>query len=154
MIAYHTEKHLEETYIVKERIVSLLRRLQRRLKQRGLQKQAEALKSVDELVQSRFEDIVRTRGMHVHKGRFEDEDVKRVGSLDLLVSSGGMKQLEPLRRHHARSALTKWRKTSAANVQAIESLLNVLIEGLEPVVFDTLAPPEIRRAAGDPTRAT
>ena len=141
VIAYHIEKTLEETYIVKERTVSFLKRLERRLRKHGKSDSALGVVRVRERVEEVFQGIVNTRGMHVHQGRFEDEDVKRVASLDLLVKPpGGIEQFEPLRRHQAQRVLAKWRKVSTSNLEAIKTLLDQLFAEVEPIVFATLAP--------------
>jgi len=150
VIAYHIEKTLEETYIVKERTVGFLKRLERRLKRHGQSDSAQAVVPVRERVEQAFEGIVSTRGVHVHQGRFQDEDVKRVASLDLLVKPpGGMEELEPIRRVHARVVLMKWRKLSTSNLEAIKTLLDQLFAAVEPMVFDTLAPKDEPVAANE-----
>jgi hypothetical protein len=140
VIGYHIEKCLEETYIARERIGAFLKRLQRRARKLKLHQEVLKLEAVEDVALKAFDGVCRTRGMHVHEGRFEDEDVKRVASLDLLVKSGDMKKLEPLRRIHARVVLIKWRKTANDNIESIKTLVNSVIEVAEPIVFEKLVP--------------
>jgi hypothetical protein len=142
VLAYHVEKHLEETYILKERFVAFLRHIGKMLKKARLAHERQVVENLERDVTAGFEGIVRTRGHHVHAARFQDEDIKRVGSLDMMVKQGKLRVLIPLRRIHVAEALKKWRQTTKANVQEVKRVTEQLIEILEPIVFDKLAPPK------------
>jgi hypothetical protein len=141
VVAYHIEKHLEETYILRERIVTFLRRIERQSRKRRHDDVAARVAELEKLIYQNFEGVVRTRGMHVHEGRFEDEEVRRLDWYDLLLSAPDpITVLEPLRRFQARLVLDKWRKSSGQNVRNVNEILHRLFGSLEPVVFDVLAP--------------
>jgi hypothetical protein len=147
VIGYHIEKTFEETYIVKVRTVRFLTRLERRLRRHRQPDLANMAIKIREAMEKSFEGIVQTRGTHVHQDRFEDTDVDRLSSLDFLVKAGAMKALESIRRNAARVALTKWRRLSSSNIEAINTLLDQMLGQVESMIFDTLAPKEQGTAA-------
>jgi len=141
VISYHVEKHFEEIYAFKNRTIAFLRRLAKLLRKRNLRGHALGLKDIEAVVERACKGPVAVRGTHAHESRFRDEDIERVGSLDLIARRGGLLALEPLRRQQTRRALTKWRKTTAANVDAVDKLMEAILGVVEPIIFDQLAPP-------------
>ena len=139
-LSYHVEKHLEEVYIVKNRIISFLRFLQKRLSRRGFVELTEKVLRWEAVVERGFEGIVKMRGSHVHVERFGGSDIKRLATLDLLVLAGKMNELRKLRQVLLVSAVKEWGKAIKANNKAVEKLLDRLFDDLTPIIFDKLAP--------------
>jgi len=142
LLGYHVEKHLEEIYIVKERFVAFIRHLRKLFKRSDLREGVAAMTSLERQTEDGFQGVVRARGAHVHERRFADEDIDRIRTLDLLMVSGGMKELAPLRRAHVLTALTKWKKTTKSNVEEAKKALDHMIDMVEPAILEKLAPPE------------
>src|SRR6266498_2390787 len=84
-LGYHVEKHLEEIYIVKERFVAFIRYLRKLFKRRDLREGVALMDRLEQQMEGAFEEVVRTRGAHVHERRFADEDIDRIATLDLLL---------------------------------------------------------------------
>lgn len=139
-LSYHVEKHLEEVYILKNRIISFLRLLQKRLRKRGFVELTKKVLRWEGVIERAFEDIVKTRGVHVHVERFAGTDIKRLATLDLLVLKGKRSELRELRQAVLVSAVREWGKAIKANNDAVEKLLDRLFDDLTPIIFDKLAP--------------
>jgi len=142
VIAYHVEKHLEEVYILKGRMVAFARKLKRLLLRKNDPKLAAMIKQVEETIESSFEGIVKTRGSHVHEYRYADFELKRLVTIDLLVENGEMKELADLKREAIDANLERWGRTMKANIEAVEILLDKLCEMVTPIVFEILPPPK------------
>jgi hypothetical protein len=139
-ISYHVEKHYEEIYVFKERAVAWLVRLERASRKRKLMAEVQQLRNTRATAEKICERAVRIRGAHTHRGRLRDDDIERVGSLDLIVFVGGQGVFEPLRRMQAQRALDRWRGIASDNLTAIEDILSGLLCIVEPIIFDSLAP--------------
>jgi hypothetical protein len=139
-VSYHVEKHFEELYIFRERVIAWLRRLERLSRKRRLAGHTQWLRDIQGVVHRVLEGAVRVRSTHIHRGRFRDDDIERVGSLDLIVLVGGQHLFEPIRRAQTQRALKKWREVTAGNLQAVENMMSTLLDVLEPVIFDQLPP--------------
>ncbi len=139
-LSYHVEKHLEEIYIVKNRIISFLRFLQKRIRRKGFVELTTKISHWEAVVEKGFEDIVKTRGSHVHVERFVGTDIKRLATLDLLVLAGKMNDLRKLRQTVLVSAVKEWAKAIKVVNEAVGNLLDGLFDELTPIIFDTLAP--------------
>ncbi|MGI0016756.1 MAG: hypothetical protein ACREBU_25310 [Nitrososphaera sp.] len=139
-LSYHVEKHLEEVYILKSRIISFLRFLQKRLRRRSFVELTKKVSRWEVFVERAFGEIVKTRGSHVHVERFGASDIKRLTTLDLLVLAGKMNELRKLRQVVLVSAVKEWGKAIKANNNTVENLLDRLFDDLTPIIFDKLAP--------------
>jgi hypothetical protein len=147
-LSYHVEKHLEDVYIVKNRIISFLRVLQKRLRGKDFVDLAKKVSDCEALVERGFEEIIRIRGSHVHVERFAGTDIKRLATLDLLVLAGKMEELREFRQTVLASAVEEWGKAIKANNDAIENLIDRVFDDLTPIIFDKLAP-QAEGEAGD-----
>ena len=89
-LAYHMENYLNEIYILKERLNSyftIIGRLYRKDKRH--KKILKITKSLFPFVHNSLKGIINTRGAHVHKIRFSDEDIDKLSSQELLAVHGG-----------------------------------------------------------------
>jgi len=139
-LSYHVEKHLEEVYILQNRIISFLRLLQKRLKRRDFVELTKKVSRWEAVVEKGFERIVKTRGSHVHVERFGASDIKRLTTLDLLVLASKTKELRELRQVVLVSAVKEWGKAIKATNDTVEELLRRVFDDLTPIIFDKLAP--------------
>lgn len=141
-LSYHVENHLEEIYIVKNRIISFLRFLQKLIRRGGFVELTKKISHWEAVFGKGFEDILKIRGSHVHVERFAGTDIKRLATLDLLVLAGKMNELRKLRQVVLLSAVKEWGKAIKANNKAVEKLLDRLFDDLTPIIFEKLAPQE------------
>ena len=88
-IAYHVEKHLEETYILQQRMDRFLKILERKLQRRKLTAEAQAVASRRVVFDKTLKRLLGARHAHVHERRFLDRDIGQLGVLDGLLELPG-----------------------------------------------------------------
>ncbi len=89
-LAYHMENYLNEIYILKERLnayFTTIGRLYR--KDERHQNISKRTKPLFKFVNNGLKGITDTRGAHVHKTRFSDEDLDRLSSQEFYTDHGG-----------------------------------------------------------------
>jgi hypothetical protein len=107
-IGYHVEKHLEEIYILQQRVDRFLMRLERRLKKRSLTGEAQNVSQIRLAFNNTLARVLEPRHEHVHKERFRDLDIGQLEMLDHLRKIRGTSNLREHREPLARETLQKW----------------------------------------------
>jgi hypothetical protein len=136
-LTFVVESSLNEFYIFTERLEIFLTRIQRKYKKdpKFASLQVFIPKALD-IVKKSLQPTLRVRGAHVHERRFSssDEKIKRVGTLELLVVSGGMKHFRPIYRKAMSEAyrhIIQQTKIHAGNAKAVsDSVLKNLARDL------------------------
>lgn len=139
-VAYHVEKHLEEVYVLYERVKTFLAQVERKLKRKGLADDSERTARLRERFLRAIDPLIRTRGAHVHQRRFLDGDIGQLEVLDGLVQLRRTKDLKRHRERLARKVLLKWRRTVGSRHKRLSQLVNGVLQDLDRIVFEKLPP--------------
>lgn len=120
-LTYHIEKYLEEMYILKERLSVFLKILERLYKNNGSETKKQLITLAGRIEKS-LAGIVTTRGAHIHRNRFTDEDIARLETYDFLLKAGGMpSEFEKLSKKEFNSIAKKWSATLQNNKKELKS---------------------------------
>ena len=133
-LRYHIENYLNEIYVLKERLVSFLKVISRAYKSSpeypAIFKITESLRS---LTEESFKPYVKVRGSHIHQYRYNDSDVSRLSSLDLLMK-GSDEEFTRIIKGIFKLAYSeikrKWRKKTVEDLSRLHYLLNIYCEYL------------------------
>jgi len=143
-VAYYVEKHLEDIYIVRERVYAYLIRLERDLKKKGLIDDAANVARTRTHFLMKVDAVVGVRGAHVHQRRFYDADIEMLASLDLVAKHGAPKELGSMRDSQVRVVLGKWRGVLTARHREVEGEVARVLSAIEAIVFEKMPPPPPR----------
>ncbi|MCD6344893.1 MAG: hypothetical protein J7M17_04725 [Anaerolineae bacterium] len=140
-LRYVVENHLNEVYILKERLKAYLNTVQE-LYAKGSRK-----KEVRKITQSLFQfnseafgDIVAVRGSHVHSLRYDDEELRRLGNMERLShldsdASWSQHLAHSFDFEYKRIRTRRAEQIKAIN-EAVERVLDIFFSRLYPVLFD------------------
>lgn len=124
---YHIENYLNELYILKNRLISYLKIVERAYRKSDNYSHIEkTLKPVYNFISSAFEGYTEIRGIHVHQNRYSDDDISRLSSLELL-SRGDSKQENFLKNYFIfeyRQVRKKWMKKIKDDMHSVHDLLD------------------------------
>lgn len=135
-LSHTIETYLNEVYVLQQRLLSYGRRVRRYAEKRTAKAEVSAVAdALERMVLTAFKGIVRTRGTSVHEARYKDDDVSRLGTLDLLVNHGHMSGLKGFYTAETGRIRRKWQTTIRNNNREIKRLLNLYFSALHPYVF-------------------
>ena len=151
-LAYHMENYLNEIYILKERLNSYFTTIGRLYRKDKRHK--DILKSTKPLftfVNNALKGIIDTRGAHVHKTRFSDEDMDRLSSQELLADHGGeeLRIIKDLFKIDFGVTRREYKQTIKSNNEQIKKMLDVCFDILLEIVVNNegqLRYPKIEKA--------
>ena len=113
-IRMNIECYLTEVYILQQRLlsyVSVIEKVTRSGTAPEVYKHVRRIAPhLKKSVYKAFERICGVRGSHIHETRYDDQDLSRVSSLELLVNSGHMKELQLFYRRECKELRKKWAK--------------------------------------------
>jgi hypothetical protein len=143
-LQFLVEAYLNEIYILEQRLLTFLTFIDRQHKGDPRLPQIKAkCKPLRKGVQTSFEELVGTRGSHVHQVRFSDRQLNRLAAFELLGLPGASdrdagKMATAMRARYnseywkARTHFREWiRKTNSR----MTALLDVYFQTLFPLVF-------------------
>jgi len=128
-IRYHEEMHLQEQYILFNRLCKFLKRVKRAASR--MNRPGDAVLAGDYLasVFKIFQQFLKTRGAHVHNKRFEDGRLSDLRTLVLLTRHGKGRVFRPLREAKARLAINSLRASlSQRNKIMVEFCTQLFIQ--------------------------
>lgn len=138
-LRYHIENYFNEIYILRERMKTFFTLIERSFK--NTPTYSEVLKKtrqLSSLIKKSFDGIVLTRGSHIHQLRYENDDLSRLDSLEILVMNSKDTRLtnflSPFYEHTYFKTRSKWKETFKKNREIIE----MLFEKISPVILDIL----------------
>jgi hypothetical protein len=140
-IGYHVEKHLEEIYILQQRVDRFLTLLERRLKKRRLTGEAQKVSGIRLAFNKTLERVVEPRHGHVHKERFRDLDIGQLEMLDSVRKIGGTIDLKTQREPLARATLQKWRGLLETRHAELSGIVDGVFQDLDRIGFEKLSSP-------------
>lgn len=139
-IRMNIECYLTEVYILQERLLSYLRVIEKTARARAAPEIYKRVRSLaphlKKSVYRAFETICAARGSHTHETRYDDEDLSRVSSLDLLVNAGQRGELRSFYRRECQALRKKWVKIISERNADAAILLDIYFQGLYPIVFN------------------
>jgi hypothetical protein len=133
------ENYLNEIYILRERLKSYFTIIGRLYKKdpshKNILKKTRPLFTV---VHESFKGIIETRGSHVHRTRFYDEDLDRLSSQEFLSDHGNDELIfiKNLFKFEYRTVRRKLKKTIKNNNKQIRILLDACFDVLYEIVTD------------------
>ena len=136
-LRYHIESYLNEVYIFKERFETHLAFLERRYQKSPLNSDiSKAVKSLKTLIADSLDNIIMTRGEHVHSCRYSDQDLERLSFLYMLSTDNdkGTIFLESYQLSY-KEVRKKWGARIVSNNDAVERLFDVCCQKLYSVLF-------------------
>jgi len=140
-IRYHIVNYMNETYVLSQRLSTYLTRIGKLYRQdRRHQEVIESTKAIFKIVRDSLSGIVKTRGLHVHKSRYKDEDIERLNLLDLFVREGGIdflgRLLPDFYELEYKEIRRKWKKIIKQNNEALRQLFDIYFGALLKILFD------------------
>jgi hypothetical protein len=137
-LRHHIEAYFHEVYILKERLISYLRVLERLYRKA---KHHESVENIVELIEPLVHDvlggIVEVRGVHVHRSRYSDHQLEKLSTLDLLTRNSEEPLYEEWYGKEFRRVRKEWIDTIRLNQKEIEKLLDLYFLGISKIVFDS-----------------
>jgi len=151
-LAYHMENYINEVYILKERLTSyfnIIGRLYRKDKKHP--NILKITKSLFSFVNNSLKGIIDTRGSHVYKARFNDEDIDKLSTQELLAVHGGeeLQLIGNIFKMDYRAKRKKYKVIIKRNNTSIKQMLDACFEILFEIVMDKnghLKYPKIEKA--------
>jgi hypothetical protein len=130
------EAHLNEVYVLQQRIAKYLKRLVRAFNGDPRCATLQALQAKALLVvEAAFNPVTAARSSHVHEWRFSDEGISRLAMINSAARLGPKRMRAYYRSEHARIC-KKWRKTFAQNYANVEEIVGECFGALYPLIFD------------------
>ncbi len=132
-LKYHVENYLHELYLLKNRLISYLKLVERAYKKSEISEHVHnSILPLYKIINNALKGYIDVRGTHVHQNRYTDNDFDRLSSLELL--SRGQDQFGVVMNNLLDSAYTetrkKWNKTIKTDISALVSLLEHYFETL------------------------
>lgn len=134
-LRYHLEAYLQETYIFVQRLQAFLGRVEKLTARAGDRSGLMEVRKLQDWVVRSFQNLVTARGGHVHRSRFESDELRNLDLAVLLTKSGKAHQLRPLRAVHYAESLAKWRKQVSANVRQTRNICVALIKPITEILI-------------------
>jgi len=137
-LRYHIENYLNEIYIFEKRVEKFLNKLIKKLKSKNLRKEIDKVEKLKDLLYKSLEKAKSIRGIHVHQFRFTDKKLEQLDSLELLTSNDKLKLLGFYKDLEYRQTRSKWSKIINQNNEALQKLLDHILEEVKSIVFNKL----------------
>ena len=132
-LRYHIENYLNELYILKNRLISYLKIIERAYKKTDNYSHIETtFKLVYSFISRAFKAYTEIRGLHVHHKRYSDYEISRLSLIELL-SRGNSKQEKYLKSYFIieyKEVQNKWIKKIKDDSLNIHDMLNQYFEQL------------------------
>jgi hypothetical protein len=139
-LRFHVEAWLADVYILQLRLTSYLKVVERQHKKNPrLPAIRGSFQDLEELLTKTLKGVVEVRGQHVHRVRFSDDDIDRLGYIKLLThgpDDGFLRLMRLLHRRVRRKVKKAWKDRLVTNNKAIRELLDIFFDALFPVVCD------------------
>lgn len=133
-LRYHVENHLQELYILRNRIEAFLTLLTRYYrKEKDYPEIEKAVKIIRELLTLSFDGLTKLRGHHTHQKRFADDDLIRLSFLDIVSHKKTLGFLFEGSYRNVRKSKLQWIKR---NNQLVKRVLDGCFQYLTLLLFD------------------
>jgi len=135
-IRYHIEFYLQENYILRERTIKWIERVEEIAKRKSNEELKNRIIKIKRISDKAFKRISRIRGTHVHELRFEPKDYEGIDALNLFISKGKLKELIPLRNLRLTKITLDWKEQIIENNKSLVRFYNILFNSLRKVLID------------------
>lgn len=138
-LGYVFVNYLNEVYLLKQRLKSLLKLIEDMYGNGSRRKEVKKVtQPLFQLISTAFENIVTARSMHVHKERYSDKQLEKLGILEMISKSDKENKFNWLGYFgwQYRDIRKKREKQIREMNQEIEELLDYFFSQLYPIVFD------------------
>jgi hypothetical protein len=134
-IDYHIEKYFEEIYLLKNRWVSFVKRVQRFYRTSPPKIQAN-IRLGETLFMDVMNDLVSVRGCHVHERRLRFDDIVALATLEFLIHSAGLRGIYyTFYQQQFRKTKTNWINDVTYYNRTLKRLLDVCCDLVFPFIF-------------------
>jgi hypothetical protein len=134
-LKYHVSVHLQEVYILKERLNEYATKIMRAYSKSTRKSFAEAcIKPLFDIIGSSLEPLVSTRSKHVHGARYSDETLDRASMFSFVDKFGDSQDFKEASTLSYLVAKAKWEKIAKSNIDAITDLLDDYFD----VIFEVI----------------
>lgn len=139
-IQFHVEAYLSEMYLLQQRLERYVTMLERQYK--GDNKLAlihVQMREFLRIINAGLRNVLQVRHSHVHKIRFKDIGIRRLGTIGLVMNevNGDLGHLLRgyYREEHARIRRF-WKKKIVENNKAVRQMLDAFFKRLYPIIFN------------------
>lgn len=132
-LKYHIENYLNELYLLKNRLISYVKLIDKSYKRSKRYEQvAKSILPLHSLVTDILERYIKVRGAHVHQYRYSDEDFNRLSTLELLSrgEEDFSKIMQNLYNDAYRETRKIWVEKIKTDIVGIHNLLEYYFKGL------------------------
>ena len=134
-LKYHFEHFLQEIYILHNRLQSFVTLIRRSYKKdHGFPRHVAVLDALDKLISRSTDQVVKTRGQHVHVVRFEDADFLRLSVLEQIATKD--REFQPFLRAALHEVRKKKLEAISSNNRTVKKFFKIYCKALYPVLFD------------------
>jgi hypothetical protein len=133
-LRYHIEHYIQENYILLERVRKFMGWLSNGFKKEGRPREGELVSELRGIFDKYMKNLKTVRGSHVHTARYDD-NVLNISTLFELASNGDDEEAKVVATLSYKRAKKKWSERIEKNNQDLKKILNVMFEGLAPIVF-------------------
>lgn len=127
-LRYHIEFHLQETYVLRERLKRFLKKVEKATAEARDKSGLSVARVLKTRVDLSLKNIVSARGGHVHHYRFDDEELKKLDGLVLITTMRSFGVFRPLRKLQYRETLGKFRRQLRRNNREIRKMCVYIFE--------------------------
>lgn len=134
-LKYHVSVHLQEVYILKERLNTYATRIMRAYSKSPRKGFAEArIKPLFSIIGTSLEQVVSSRSKHVHDTRYNDEVLDQASMFSFVDKFGDSQDFKEVSTLSYFLAKDNWRKITKSNIDEISNLLDHYFDALFEVV--------------------
>lgn len=133
---YHLEFYLQENYILRERTIKWIKRLEKIARRKPNEELKNKIIKIKRISIKAFKRISKIRSLHVHELRFEPKDFEGIDALNLFISKGKLKRLIPLRNFRLAKITLDWREQIIKNNKSLVRFYSILFNSLRKVLID------------------
>ncbi len=139
-LKYHIENYLQEIYLLKERYIAYLNIINKEYKNSKIEIELKDVNSLlRELIFEVFGGYLELRKSHVHYIRYNDNEIERLSTLELLCRSDDeslKNSVSNLYKNNYSNTKRKWREKIKRDLQDIEKLNEVYFGTLYKIITD------------------
>lgn len=134
-LRYHYENFLNEVYLFQERVLLLLRVIEKKCQKNQLLKESEKIRGVSGAFTKSLENICVIRGRHVHLRRYKNNKIEQIEELELFSEN---KYLDLLQRIEYRRLRTELSKQIILIRDQLSKVLDQVLDEIDEITFKTL----------------
>lgn len=124
-LRHNIESYLQDVYILRERLNSFLPVLKKKFRfapQAG--DISDRLDGLHQFVESTMKSMLAARSYHVHEYRYNEPDLDRLDTLELLVESSPEQVFDGYYQAEYRRIRRRWAATISASVESMDAILD------------------------------